>query len=194
MANRLSKSYIRVNINLLKEVGYILLLITFFVGILIGAFSFKNVADSNFQQYEDVLKKDLIDMQENNEDFSENSFLIQGIKIICLFWIIGMSVVGTPVLIGYVGYKGFSIGYTISTVIKVLGTVNGNRFIFENLFLHNLVIVFIMIFLANYSIKICRNFFESKENIKVDIIKYTIVSTFMAVVYIAFGLILRIIR
>lgn len=190
MNRRLSKNTIKVNINMLKEVGYILLLITFFVGILIGSFSFKNVSDVSFQQYAEELKGTLDDLEEN---FSGKSFLFQGLKIIGVFWIVGMSIVGTPVLIALVGYKGFSIGYTISTVLKILGTADGNRYIFQNLFLQNVVIVFIMIFLTNYSIKIFKNFFESKDNVKVDVIKYTVISTFTALVYLFLCVILKII-
>ena len=49
-----------------------------------------------------------------------------------------------------------------------------------------------MIFLANYSIKIFRHFFESKENLKVDVIKYTIISTFILFIYIVFYMVLGI--
>ena len=65
-----------------------------------------------------------------------------------------MSVVGTPILIVILGYKGYSIGYTIATVLRVVGTTEGNKYIFQNLFIENTILVFIMIFLANYSIKI----------------------------------------
>ena len=193
MIDRLSRKPVKVNIKMLKEVGYILLLITFFVGILCGAFSFKNVSDINFEQYEESLKENLAYLNEKQGSLYERNLFFQGMKIIGIFWVVGMSIVGTPVLIAYIGYKGFSIGYTISAIIKLLGTVEGNRYIFQNLFLQNVVLVFIMIFLANYSIKIFRTFFESRETIKVDVIKYTIISTFMALIYIVFCSALRII-
>lgn len=194
MTSRFSRKPIKVvNMNMLKEVGYILLLITFFVGILCGAFCLKNVSDANFEQYAAEIKENLVDLNNMQGSFYGRNLLFQGLKIIVIFWVVGMSIVGTPVLVAYVGYKGFSIGYTISTVLKILGTVEGNRYIFQNLFLQNIVIVFIMIFLANYSIKIFKNFFESRENIKVDVIKYTIISTFMALLYIIFCLVFRVI-
>lgn len=189
---RSSRKNIKININILKEIGYIILLITFFIGILVGSLSFSNISDSNFEQYKETIRENLISSDEQQEELFVRNLFYQGIRVIGISWIIGMSVVGTPVLIAYLGYKGFSIGYTISTVLKVLGTVEGNKYVFQNLFLQNLVIVFIMIFLANYSIKIFRHFFENKENIKADVIKYTIISTFIMFVYIVFCMVLGI--
>ena len=48
--------------------------------------------------------------------------------------------------------------------------------IFFKIFINNVIIVFIMIFMASYSIKIVKNFFVNKANLKVDIFKYTILS------------------
>lgn len=120
-------------------------------------------------------------------------FFGKGFRTIIVFWIIGMSVVGTPFLALYIGYKGFSLGYTISTVIKVLGTLEGNKYVFQNLFFNNTILVFIMIFMANYSIKMFKNFFEDRENIKVDAIKYSVISALTCTFYVVVCMIQKII-
>lgn len=178
---------------LIKEVGYILLLIIFFVGIICGSFCMKKVSESDLDEYKASIEETLNSTNLNTKKVNWSS-LCDILKTIFIFWIVGMSIIGMPVLLIYVGYKGFSLGYTIMTIIKILGTTNGNKYVFENLFLKNVIMVFVMIFLANYSIKIFRNFFKDKENIKIDAIKYSLVSGIICVLIIFicfFGRVLR---
>lgn len=175
MIRRNYKESLNAEFYLIKEVGYILLLIIFFVGIICGSFCMKKVSETDLEEYKSSIEETL-----NNENLDAKkiswSNLCDTLKTIFIFWIVGMSIVGMPILLIYVGYKGFSIGYTIMTIIKILGATNGNKYVFENLFFKNVIIVFIMIFLANYSIKIFRNFFKDKENIKIDALKYSLIS------------------
>lgn len=175
MIRRNYKESLNAEFYLLKEVGYIFLLTVFFLGIICGSFCMKKVSETDLEEYkisiEEVLNSENLNLKELNK-----SNLWDTLKIIFGFWIVGMSIVGMPILLVYVGYKGFSLGYTIMTIIKILGVTNGNKYIFQNMFFKNVIIVFVMIFLSNYSIKIFRNFFKDKENIKIDAIKYTLIS------------------
>lgn len=181
MIRRNYKESLNAEFYLIKEVGYILLLIIFFVGIICGSFCMKKVSENDLNEYKISIRESLENNQTNLEEANITN-LWDTLKTIFIFWIVGMSIVGMPILVIYVGYKGFSLGYTIMTVIKVLGVTTGNKYIFENLFFRNVILVFSMIILANYSIKIFRNFFKDKDNIKVDAIKYTMFSTFFCIV------------
>lgn len=165
----------KLELKIFNEISYILLFIMFFIGILGGSLAFKKV--TNFDEYKEELKDSIVSLQKDDSN-QFNITLIQGVKNIIIFWVIGMSVIGMPILIGFIGYKGYSLGYSISTVIQLLGMRAGNKYVFQNLFLRNAALVFIMIFLTNYSIKIFKNFLENRENIRIDAIKYTIISTF----------------
>lgn len=175
MIRRNYKESLNAEFYLLKEVGYIFLLTIFFLGIICGSFCMKKVSESDLEEYkvsiEEVLNNENLNLKELNK-----SNLWDTLKIVFGFWIVGMSIVGMPILLVYVGYKGFSLGYTIMTIIKILGVTSGNKYIFQNMFFKNVIIVFVMIFLSNYSLKIFRNFFKDKENIKIDAIKYTLIS------------------
>lgn len=183
----------KININILKEVTYVLLLITFFVGVMIGSFSLKNVSNSNLEEYELDIRENIVNISDAQKLLLSENLFTQGVKIIIVFWVVGMSIVGTPILVGYIGYKGFSLGYTISAIIKILGTIEGNKYVFENLFLKNVILIFIMFYMANYSIKIFKNFLENKKNMRVDAIKYTIISTFMFVLYLLIFAVIKVI-
>lgn len=181
MIRRNYKESLNAEFYLIKEVGYILLLIIFFVGIICGSFCMKKVSENDLNEYKISIRESLENNQTNLKEANITN-LWDTLKTIFIFWIVGMSIVGMPILVIYVGYKGFSLGYTIMTIIKVLGVTTGNKYIFENLFFRNVILVFSMIILANYSIKIFRNFFKDKDNIKVDAIKYTMFSTFFCIV------------
>lgn len=182
MIRRVSEDKSIFKLKMIKEVGYILLLITFFVGVIIGSISFKSIDSSSFEEYTEYLN-DVV-MNYNSKGFNSNSQFYGGIKVIAIYWIVGMSIIGTPILVGYLGYKGYSLGYTISAIIKLLGVKTGNLFVLKFLFLKNLIIVFIMIFLSNFSIKISKNFFEKRTNLKADSLKYSIVTGFMLIIWI----------
>lgn len=183
MIRRNYKESLNAEFYLLKEVGYIFLLTIFFLGIICGSFCMKKVSESDLEEYkvsiEEVLNNENLNLKELNK-----SNLWDTLKIVFGFWIVGMSIVGMPILLVYVGYKGFSLGYTIMTIIKILGVTSGNKYIFQNMFFKNVIIIFVMIFLSNYSIKIFRNFFKDKENIKIDAMKYTLISVLFCCVII----------
>ena len=182
MIRRVTEDKSLFKLKILKEVGYILLLVTFFTGVIIGSIGFKSVDSSSFEEYTEYLNDAILNY--NMKDFNSNVQFYSGIKTIAIYWVVGMSIIGTPILVGYLWYKGYSLGYAISTIIKLLGVKSGNKFVFKFLFVKNLVLVFIMIFLANFSIKISKIFFEKRKNLKADFLKYSIVTGLMLIIWI----------
>ena len=191
MYKRFNKNTVRSNINFIKEAGYILLLVMFFIGMLFGSISLKNVSETSIETNKELIQKSILLDTVNQKNNYLNSAFSGGIKTIIIFWIIGLSVFGTPILVIYIGYKGYSLGHTISAIIKILGSAAGNKYIFQNLFLKETILVFIMAFMANYSMRIFKDFFENKENISADAIKYTIISVFLLLVFCLFFTVLR---
>ena len=179
-------------LKMLKEVGYILLLITFFVGIIIGTINFRNVEESSFDEYESSLNENLIKIEKREASVNTQKSILEGIKIILLFWLIGMSIIGTPILIFLLGYKGYSIGYTISAILRIMGLKSGYKMVFQILFLKNVVLVFVMICLANFSIKISENFLKKKPTLKADTIKYTVFSAIALATWLTYNIVFAI--
>ena len=134
MYKRFNKNTVRSNINFIKEAGYVLLLVMFFIGMLFGSISLKNVSETSIETNKELIQKSILLDTVNQRNNYLNSAFSGGIKTIIIFWIIGLSVFGTPILVIYIGYKGYSLGYTISTIIKILGSAAGNKYIFQNLF------------------------------------------------------------
>ena len=180
MMRRTYNKSISFNIDVLKEAAYVLLLLTFFVGVILGSISLKNVSDGVFDEHRQELEEVLLS---SNKEGIIPKDLKNGFKVILCFWIAGMSLVGIPVLIVYIGYKGFSLGYTVSTISRVLEVSLAKEYIFKSLFIENSIIVFIMISMAVFSIKMFKNFLENKENVKIDFFRYTILALLLAGLY-----------
>ena len=61
----------------------------------------------------------------NRVNLLKNS-LLENLKVTIGMWFIGSTVIGMPIVLGIVLYRGFCIGYTISSVILVLRYTKGN--------------------------------------------------------------------
>ena len=93
-------------------------------------------------------------------------------------WFTGSTVVGIPIVIGIVTAKGFCVGYTISMIISTLGNWKGIIFIATSMLLQNLIYIPSIIALAVSGMKLYKSIMKDKrkENIKLEIIRHTMVS------------------
>lgn len=93
----------------------------------------------------------------------------------------GCTIIGIPVVYALITYKGFSLGYTISTIIFTLGTGKGIVFSIITLLLQNLITIPAILALAVSGIKLYQSMMKDKrkENIKIEMVRHTIFSLFM---------------
>lgn len=98
-----------------------------------------------------------------------------------LLWFMGCTVIGIPVVYGLIIYRGFALGYTISSILYILGLGKGSLFCILSLLLQNLLIIPSILALAVSGIKLYQAITKDKkrENIKIEIIRHTIFSLFM---------------
>ena len=101
------------------------LCIIFLLGIIIGSIYLKNkISTDLFIESENLFKN--IDVAQTNYNAKSIVIesLIKNIVIIIGFWIVGLSIIGAPLLILYILFEGFSIGITISYIIYSFGRVH----------------------------------------------------------------------
>ena len=108
---------------------YIIVTIILLVGIIAGVIFINNISESQIQEIKqyiisfiDSLKKEY---SINRVNLLKNS-LLENLKFTIGMWFIGSTVIGMPIVLGIVLYRGFCIGYTISSVILVLRYTKGN--------------------------------------------------------------------
>ena len=107
-----------------------------------------------------------------NVSFKRN--ILMGI----ILWFIGSTIIGLPLIYFFVLYKGLCIGYTISGAIIALGTGKGVCFCIGSILFHNIIFIPALFFIAVSSTKLCYAIMKNrtKENIKLEIIRHSILS------------------
>lgn len=103
---------------------YLSLLIFYIIGIVLGAIS---VNDLDFQQKNDITKYfnvflKLLNSNEVNQISLFKISLLDNLKLIALFWILGFIVVGIPIYYVVLGMRGFITGFSSGIIMGVLGT------------------------------------------------------------------------
>lgn len=93
-------------------------------------------------------------------------------------WFVGSTVIGIPIVLGIVAFRGFCLGYTISSSVAIWGTGKGILFFVTSMLLQNIIFIPCMLALAVSGIKLYKSIMKDKrkENIKIEIFRHTIFS------------------
>ena len=160
---------------------YIIVMIILIIGIACGVIFINNI---NEEQKAEISKyiSDFISSLKNNYEINKaellKNSLIENFKLTLGMWFIGSTVVGLPIVLGIVLYRGFCIGYTVSSAIAILGAQKGIIFALSSILLQNIIIIPVLLLLAVSGIKLYKSIMKDKrrENIKLEIIRHTVVS------------------
>ena len=185
-------------LNIIKEEiisnykSYILVIILFSVGLFLGVL-FINQTENQ----ENVIKYintyiDEIKISESNSTIVQlKTDIKNNIFLVFILWFAGTTIVGIPIVFGIIIARGFCLGYTISACVITLGKIKGLIFVLLTIFLQNLILIPALLFLGVSSIKLYKSIVKDrrKENIKVSILKHSIVSIFILIILIISSLI-----
>lgn len=167
--------------------SYLILLIVFFIGIILGIIFINNSNEEQVTQITTYINN-FINSMKNNYQISTNTLLIDSIinnvSIAILLWFLGSTVIGVPLIYLVIGYKGYCIGFTISAIIATIGTGKGILFITGVMLLQNIIYIPCILTLATSGIKLYKLIMEDRrrENVKLQILKHTIFSVFILLV------------
>ena len=158
---------------------YIIVIGIFVLGILFGVI-FINQAD-NKEEIANYINTyiDETKVIENGDFIGElKNEITKNIQLVLLIWFSGTTIIGIPIVLGIILFRGFCFGYTISACVFVLGKIKGLFFILISMFMQNLIFIPALMILGVSSIKLYKSIIKDKrkENIKISIIKHTIVS------------------
>ena len=176
---KIIKEHIRNNF---KE--YSLVLLIFVVGIFIGVLFINNISETQREEIT-IYVTDYMNNLKNIEkidigELIKYSMLQNSITaiLICFF---GTTVIGLPAVFGIIGYRGFSLGYTISSLVSILGMPKGLIFSIILLFFQNLLFIPAILGLGVSGIKLYKSIIKDKkrENIKLEIVRHMIFSLVM---------------
>lgn len=178
--------------NNLRE--YIIILLIFIIGIFLGVFFINNIQDEQMAEISEYINTFINNLKNssevNNLDLLKTSML-QNIVLGVAIWFFGTTVIGIPVVFGIVLYRGFCLGYTISTCITVMGLSKGLLFVLITLVLQNLIFIPAIIAIAVSGFKLYKSIVKDRkvDNIKLEILRHTIFSLIMMILLVISSLI-----
>lgn len=168
----LLKSFFMAHINL-----YICLIVLFLIGIVMGAIHSGFVKDESliesFRYIEDFMNA--LKTKQINVDILFREFLWNNLKPGFFIWLLGLVILGIPLIFLYVGFEGYSLGFAIALVLKSLGGSKGSFLIGLAVLPQEIIIVPVLLTLSVNSVLFAKAIWQKKErntNIKFDIYRY----------------------
>lgn len=158
---------------------YLVVTILFFIGLIAGVLFINYASDSQIQEINSYLTNLFNNIKSTENINLFNLFkesLISNITIAVLLWFGASTIIGIPVVYGTLILKGFSIGYTISSIILSFGIGKGIIIALSILLLHNIIFIPAMFAMCVSGVKLYQSIMKNKErqNIKAEILRHTI--------------------
>ncbi len=183
MRKRKNEVFIAIKEDILNNAkSYLIVAVIFTVGIFLGVlFINQSLAKEEVKKYINTYIDETKNLQNGNyleelqKDIKSNIFLV------FLLWFAGTTIIGIPIVLGIILFRGFCLGYTIAACIFTLGKIKGLIFILLTIFLQNAIFIPAIMILGVSSIKLYMSIVKDrrKENIKLSIFKHSIISIFI---------------
>lgn len=163
---------------------YLLVIVIFLIGIFTGVIVINNSSEETAFRIADYVTG-FIQTLKNTEKINFSELLLSSVKrnfgLTVILWFAGTTVIGIPVVFIILFMRGLSLGYTISAFTSILGTSKGIMFLILSLFFQNVMFIPAILTIGVSSIKLYKSILKDrrKENIKVEIIRHSILSLIM---------------
>lgn len=181
---------------------YILVVLLFIIGIIIGVIFINKSTVLQTEEVTTYINEFVLRVKSNNEIDRIALFkteFFSNLVLVLIMWFVGSTVVGIPIVYAVLVYKGFCLGYTISSIMMTLGT-KGIAFSICSMLLQNIIWIPCILALAVSGISLYKSIMKDKrkENIKLEITRHTVFCTLIMIfmqiaalieVYISTGLI-----
>lgn len=123
---------------------YILVTLIFLVGIFLGVMFINNSKENQLSEISSYFNN-FIDKLKNTEKLETMAILkttlLENIMLAVTLWFFGTTVIGIPIVFWIIMYRGFCLGYSIATIISVIGVGKGILFILITLVLQNILFI-----------------------------------------------------
>ena len=159
--------------------SYFIVIIIFTVGIFLGVLFINQTQDkSEIEKYINTYVDETKNVQNGNYLGELQKDIKSNILLVFLLWFAGTTIIGIPIALGIILFRGFCLGYTIASCVFVLGKLKGTIFIAITMLLQNIIFIPALMILGVSSIKLYKSIIKDrrKENIKLSILKHSIVS------------------
>lgn len=165
---------------------YIIVTLLFIIGIFLGVLFVNNIKNDEFDSVQNYITTFIQKFKENpNIDSGEllKTSIIKNLILALSLWFFGTTVIGIPIVFGILIYRGFCLGYTISTFISTIGIAKGLAFVFSNMLLQTVIFIPAILAISVSGFKLYKSIVKDKrkENVKIEIIRHSIFSALMTI-------------
>ena len=160
--------------------SYFIVFIIFVIGVFLGVLFVNQTGDkSEIESYINTYIDETKSIQNGNYFGELQNDVKNNIELVLLLWFAGTTIIGIPIVLGIILFRGFCLGYTIASCVYVLGRMKALIFIGITILLQNIIFIPAIMILGVSSIKLYKSIVKDrrKENIKLSIVKHSIVST-----------------
>ncbi len=167
--------------------SYLIVLIIFAVGVFLGVMILNQTEKKeDIEKYINTYIDETKSIENGNYLIEVKNEIKNNIILVFLLWFAGTTIIGIPIVLGIILARGFCLGYTISACVYVLGKIKGLIFVIITLFLQNMIFIPALMVLGVSSIKLYTSIIKDrrKENIKISILRHSIVSIIIAIILI----------
>ena len=159
----------------------------FIIGVFLGI-NFINHANSDqieeIKKYVDTLIQNIKSYEQINKTDLLVQSIVQNVLCILLIWFLGCTIIGSIFIYVAIIYRGFSLGYTISAIIACLGIKAGSIFSITALLAQNIFFLPAFFILSESGIKLYNGIRKHCINLKLEVIRHTIIMLICAVIVI----------
>ena len=159
--------------------SYFIVLIIFAIGVFLGVMFINQMQDKgDVEKYINTYIDETKGLQNGDYLGELQQDILSNIGLVLALWFAGTTIIGIPIVLGIILVRGFCLGYTIASCVFVLGQLKGIIFILITIFLQNIIFIPALMILGVSSIKLYKSIIKDrrKENIKLSILKHSIVS------------------
>ena len=153
-------------------------------GIFLGVFFVNNVSEEQRLEITNYFSTSIEGLKQVEDLqymmlFKDN--VIKNVILAVVLWFLGTTIIGIPIMVGILIYRGFCLGYTIAASMITLGSIKGMSFILSSLVLHNIIFIPSIIAIGVSGCKLYKSIVKDrkKDKIKMEIFRHTIFSLLM---------------
>ena len=173
---------------------YLIVIIIFIIGIVAGVIFINNVNGDQVTEIQNYITE-FINLLKQDYHIDTGLLLKKSLSdnliLIITMWLLGSTVIGIPIVMGIVLFRGFCIGYSVSAIIATLGVQKGILFFTVTMLLHNLIFIPVIICMTISCMKLYKSIMKDRrrENIKIEIIRHTLISIVLSLFLVVASLI-----
>ena len=173
---------------------YLIVIIIFIIGIIVGVIFINNTNGDQATEIQNYITE-FINLLKQDYHIDTGALLKKSLSdniiLIIIMWLLGSTVIGIPIVMGIVLFRGFCIGYSVSAIIATLGVQKGILFFAVTILLHNLIFIPVIICMTISCMKLYKSIMKDKrrENIKLEIIRHTLISIILSLLLVVSSLV-----